>query len=302
MKLGVIGGSGVLGSSAAFYVALNNMVDEIILYDIRENYAMSHAMDIDQGVSGVSTTAVSAGSLSSLKGCDIIINTVGAPDSSSLSRDEQFSSNLSICMSFAEEIKSWGCYPIIITATNPVDALNYKLYEYIGGPRNRYLAFSLNDTLRLNWSIAGELGLPATMVDAIVLGEHVGTLVPIFTSAKRKDTGEAIILTDAQKQSVKKRIADWFKEMLSLGATRTMGWSTCIGLGRMVEAIAAESDAILPCSCIPDGEYGLSGVSLALPVRLGREGWREIVNIPLSDEEAAGLNAASDSIKGFINK
>ena len=300
MKLGVIGGSGVLGSSAAFYVALNNYVDEIILYDVRENYAMSHAIDIDQGVSGMSTTTVTAGSLSSLKECGIIINTVGAPDSSSLSRDGQLSCNLPICMSFAEEIKSWGSCPVIITATNPVDVLNYKLYEYIGGPRNRYLAFSLNDTLRLGWSIAKELGLPTTMVDAIVLGEHGDSQVPVFTSAKRKDTGEAIVLTEEQKQSVKKRNSDWFKGMLALGATRTMGWSTCVGLGRMVEAIATESDTVLPCSCIPNGEYGLSDVSLALPLKLGKEGWREIVTIPLNDEETDGLKASADKIKSVI--
>ena len=303
MKLGIVGGAGLLGSTTAFYVALNNLADEIILYDVRDNYAASHAMDLDQGVSDVSAIPVSAvQDVKGLRECEILLLAAGVPESGRPSRDDYLIDNLPIYMSIAEEVKSWGSFPIIISSSNPIDVLNYKLYEYIGGPRSRYLAFSRNDTLRLKWGIAQELGIPATLIDAYVLGEHGEYAVPVFTSAKRTDTGDQIILTDSQKQAVQEKLGSWFKKMLALKTTRTMGWTSGIGLGKMIEAIVTESETVIPCSCIPDGEYGLSGVSLALPIKLGPEGVREIVSIPLNEEEKAGLNAASDKIKSLIYK
>jgi len=300
MRLGIIGGAGALGSTAAFYVAAGGFVDEIILYDIRENYARSHAMDLDQGVSDITATVVSAGDLGALKECEIIICTAGVQEDGRASRDEYLIDNLPIYRALADEIKSWGVYPIIITATNPIDVLNYKLYEYIGGPRGRYLGFSRNDTVRFQWAIANELGLPGTAVEALVLGEHGDCSVPIFSSAKRKDTGEPITLADGQRQAVLTKIRSWFSEMLTLKTTRTMAWTSGIGLGMMVEAIVRESDTVIPCSCIPDGEYGLGGVSLGLPLRLGKSGVREIVELGLDETEAEGLAAAAKKIKSLI--
>ena len=300
MKLGVIGGAGLLGSTTAFYAAMRNLVDEIALYDIRETYALNHALDLDQAVCEFSGAVITSGDFDALKGSDIILNTAGVPESSRASRDEYLIDNLPIYMDIADRIKTWGYYPVVISTSNPCDVLNYKLYERIGGPRNRYLAFSYNDTLRFKWSVAKELGITAAQVDAIVLGEHGDHAVQVFSAVKRKDTGEPVCFTDEQKESVKARIRDWFKNLISLKTTRTMGWTSGIALGRMVEAIVAESDDIIPCSCIPGGEYGLSGVSLALPLRLGKEGCREIVEIPLNEEETKALQAASEKIKGLI--
>ena len=302
MKLGVIGGAGALGSTTAFYVALNNIVDEIVLYDLRENFAVNHAIDLDQAVCELSSTVITSGDMDALAGSDIILNTAGVPESSRSSRDKYLEDNLPIYMDIAETVKTWGYYPVIISTSNPCDILNYKLFEYIGGPRNRYLGLSYNDTLRLRWSVAKEVGLSAMQVGGYVLGEHGDHSVYAFSTLKRKDTGEPISLTDEQKESIQARIRDWFKNMLDLKTGRTMGWTSGIWLGKMIEAIANESDTVLPCSCIPDGEYGLSDVSLALPLKLGREGVREIVDLPLDESEKTALTAASDKIKSLIAK
>jgi len=302
MKLGVIGGAGVMGSTAAYYAAMNNLVDEIVLHDLREDLAMSHAIDMDQGICEISGTSVTAGDFDALKGSDIILNTAGVPEGSLATKDEYLIANTTIFKGIAEKIKTWGYYPVIITASNPCDVLSFKLYEYLGGPRERYLGFSYNDNLRLKWSAAIELGLSPSNVDGLVLGEHGDHKVFVFSSLKRKDTEEAIVLSDEQKESVKARIRDWFNGMLALNQPRTMGWTSCIGLGMMIEAVATESETIIPCSCIPDGEYGLNGVSLALPLKLGREGLREIVDISLDADEKTALDAASDKIKSLIGK
>ena len=302
MKLGIIGGAGLLGSTTAFYVAINSLVDEIVLYDVRENYALNHAMDMEHAVCDFSATVITSGDFAALEGSDIILNTAGVPESHRASRDDYIEDNLPIYKDIADKIKSWGYFPVIISTSNPVDPLNFKLHEFIGGPRNRYLGLSYNDTLRFKWSVAKELGFPSTLIDGIVLGEHGSYAVPIFTSLKRKDTGEAITLTEQQRQSVKNRPLEWFKDLMSLKTTRTMGWTSGLWLGKIVEAIVNESDTIFPCSCIPEGEYGLSEVSLALPLKLGKEGFREIVEIPLDESEQQALNEASDKIKSLIAK
>ena len=302
MKLGIIGGAGLLGSTTAFYVAINSLVDEIVLYDVRENYALNHAMDMEHAVCDFSATVISSGDFAALEGSDIILNTAGAPESHRASRDDYIEDNLPIYKDIADKIKSWGYFPVIISTSSPVDPLNFKLREFIGGPRNRYLGLSYNDTLRFKWSVAKELGLPSTLIDGIVLGEHGSYAVPIFTSLRRKDTGEVITLTEQQRQSVKNRPLEWFKDLMSLKTTRTMGWTSGLWLGKIVEAIVNESDTIFPCSCIPEGEYGLSEVSLALPLKLGREGFREIIEIPLDESEQQALNEASDKIKSLIAK
>jgi malate/lactate dehydrogenase len=104
-----------------------------------------------------------------------------------------------------------------------------------------------------------------------------------------------------QRESVLARVKSWFGDMLMLGVTRTMGWTSGLGLARMVAAIANESNDLLACSVIADGEYGISGISIGLPVRLGKNGVREIIELPLTDAEYEGLRAAENKIRSLTH-
>ena len=153
IKLGIIGGAGLLGSTTAFLVATSGIMREIILYDPKDNVAKSHAMDIEQAVCEGSETKLRSGTLEELSTCDIILNTAGVPERAVASRDEFLAGNIEILRELAGRIRSWGTSPVIVSATNPIDVLNYKFFEMSGLPAERFVGFCRDrKSTRLNSS------------------------------------------------------------------------------------------------------------------------------------------------------
>jgi len=296
-SLGVIGGAGLLGATTAFCVALRGLVSEIILSDVRENLAQSHAMDIEQAVCESGGTKLSIGGIDDLKSCDVILNAAGIPEMQASSRDDYLSGNIKIFRELAEKIGRWGTAPVIISATNPIDVLNYELFAMTGLPREKFIGFSANDSLRLIWAASEETGIPSVQLEGLVIGEHGDGQVPIFTRLRYKSTGQPLDLSDSQKESILRRIKTWFGDYQKLGSGRSSGWTSGMGLSRVIGMILSGGDEICPCSVIPDGEYGLRGLSIGLPVRLGRAGVREIVELSISEDERARLLSAAEKIK-----
>ena len=296
-KLGIIGGAGLLGATTAFCVASRGLAQEIILSDVRENLAQSHAMDIEQATCESSETKLSVGGIDEMKTCDIILNTAGIPEIKASSRDDYLSGNIMIYRELAEKIKRWGTSPVIVSASNPIDVLNYELFRTTGLPRENFIGFSRNDTLRFKWAVSAETGVPVSQLDALVIGEHGDKQVPLFSCLRRKDSGQPLDLSATQKDSIILRVATWFGNYQKLEAGRSSGWTSGDGISRIIELILAESDEICSCSVIPVGQYGLRDLSIGLPVRLGRSGVREIVEIGLSGDERALLSSAAEKIK-----
>ena len=307
MKLGIIGGAGLLGATTAFCVAREGFADEIILSDVRENVAKSHAMDIEQAVCDTSATRLSAGSLDDVRHCNIILNVAGIPERSTASRDDYLSGNIVIFRELADKMKQWGTTPVILSATNPIDVLNYSLHKMTGLQREKLIGFSRNDTLRFKWAVSKETGISVSQISALVIGEHGDGQVPLFSRLRRVDDGAIIDkgttldLADDAKSRVLNTVKTWFADYQKLDSGRSSGWTSGVGLCHLIKAIATESDEVLPCSVIPDGEYALNGVSISLPVRLGRGGVREIVEVPLTDGERAELSKAAEKIRQSIN-
>ena len=307
MKLGIIGGAGLLGATTAFQVAAGGIIDEVILYDIKENLAKSHAMDIEQAVCEFSGTKLRYGAFDELAGCDFLLNTAGVPERAVSSRDEFLAGNIEILRGLAQSIRSWGTQPVIISATNPVDVLNYKLFELTGLPAERFVGFCRNDTLRFKWAAAAETGIHTSELNALVIGEHGDGQVPLFSTLKNINSGEELDLTEAQKVSILSRVKTWFGAYQSLDSGRSSGWTSGVGLYRLIIMMLQDSDfaeigcdEVCSCSVIPDGQYGLSGLSIGLPVKLGRRGVREIVEVDLSADENDALIKAAEKIKGAI--
>ena len=299
MKLGIIGGGGLLGATTAFYCAVNSLVDEIVLYDIRENMAKSHSIDIGLAAADLSDTIVREGPIGDLKGSDIILNAAGVPDKIG-SRDDYLSGNIGIIRDFGQWVQEWNDQPVVICATNPVDVLNYKTFEFSGLPREKCVGLSRNDLARFKWAVSSETGLSPRSFDAFVLGEHGQFQVPLFSSVISRVTGEKVLFTDRQKESILQKADAWLGEYQGLNAGRTTGWVSGVNIGYIIELIVSGKDEACACSVIADGEYGLYGLSLALPVRLGPEGVREIVKIDITDEENAALTRAAEKISGLI--
>ena len=300
-KLGIIGGAGLLGATTAFCVASEGLFDEIILSDIKENLARSHVMDIEQAVCESTGAQLSTGRLDDLKICDIVLITAGIPEIKAASRDAYLSGNIAILRELAECIKQWGTAPVILSATNPIDVLNYSLHKMTGLPREKFIGFSRNDTIRLKWAAAQVTGIPASQLEALVIGEHGDRQEPVFSQLRLKDSENALDLSDDVRERILARVRAWFGEYQELDSGRSSGWTSGAGLCAIIKAILTDSDELLPCSVVPDGEYGLSGLSIWLPVLLGRTGLREIVEIVLNESEKSRLSYAAEKIKSLID-
>ena len=299
MKLGVIGGAGLLGATTAFYAASERIVDEIVLYDIRDNLAISHSMDINVAVSEFHDIKSMAGGFDDLAGCDIIVNTAGVPERKVASRADYLEGNIGIYRDIGKRIKAWGKTPIIISASNPIDVLNHVLFEEIGCPPEKIIGFSRNDSLRFIWSIARECGIKTSDVRALVIGEHGDGQVPLFSTVQNEKTSEPIVLNEGQRANILSRIGNWFSEYQKLDCGRSPGWTSGVSLTQILRMIRENSDNIVSCSVIPNGEYGLSGLSIGLPVQLCSSGVKKIVELKLEDSEKAGLYAAAEKIRNM---
>ena len=297
MKLGIIGGAGLLGATTAFCVASSGLVQEILLFDVRENLAHSHAMDIEQAVCEAGGTTLSVCGVEDMRSCDIVLNTAGVPEMKASSRNDYLRGNIPIFRELAEKIKRWGTSPVILNATNPVDILNYELFRMTGLPPERFIGFSRNDSLRLIWAASKETGVPASQLGALVIGEHGDGQVPLFNWLRHKGSGHVLGLRDVQKDRIISRVKTWFGDYQKLDSGRSSGWTSGAGICHVIKLILSGSDEICPCSVIPNGEYGLYDLSIGLPVRLGINGVKEIVELDLADNERASLFAAAKKIK-----
>lgn len=297
MKLAVIGGAGLLGSTAAFCLGLRGVFEEIKLIDIKENMVKSHEMDMDQGLSMLSDTRVVSAGYEDLADCDVIMLTASVPETGSASRDAYLQANRNILLGICEHLRALSRDKVIINAVNPVDVLNSVIYENTDFDRRRILGFCLNDTTRLRWSVAKLLGVETRRVEAWCLGEHGGKMVPLLDRVKVD--GKPIALDAGQKNRVLDEVNGWFAAYQGLKSGRTSGWTSGIGLAELAAAVAANSNAVLPCSVVLDGEYRNSQVSLGVLVRIGANGVSEFLEPGLTDEEQTALNEAATKIRAL---
>ena len=298
-RLGIIGGAGLLGATTAFCAASRGLVDEIVLSDIRDNIALSHVMDIEQAVCETSAAKLSISGIEDLGTCDIVLITAGIPEKSALSRDDYLDGNIVIIRELAEKIRRWGTQPVILSATNPVDVLNYELFLRSELPRDIFIGFSRNDTLRFKWAISKETDIPVSQLDALVIGEHGDGQVPLFEYIRIRDSGSMLRLSDRQKESIQHRVKSWFSDYQKLDSGRSSGWTSGVSICRIIELILQDSDEICSCSVIPRGEYGLTGLSIGLPVRLGRTGVKDIVEMGLSEDSMMQLTNAANKLRAY---
>jgi len=298
MKVGIIGGAGLLGSTMVFCIAQKNIVDEIVLIDVKENVARAHVMDMEQAISEYNPTNIMYGKWDALEKCDIAIMTASMPERPVKSRIEYLENNMPIVKTVAEHIKQYCPNAAIINGTNPVDPFDYILYDITGMPARQFIGFSRNDSLRLRWAIAKLLGVQTYDVQALVIGEHGEAQVPLYSSVKVK--GEPVILSREQKIQVDQMVKNWFVNYQALQSGRTSGWTSGLAVAYLVEAMVKRTGEVLACSAILNGEYGITGVSLGVPVVLGPKGIEKIVEMPLAEEENEGLKIAAEKMADVL--
>jgi len=208
---------------------------------------------------------------------------------------ELLGENLPIIQDTAKKIKRYCPDAVVITATNPIDPLNYAMQLYSGLDRKKLIGYPFNDSIRFRMMVARALGVKSTQVEGIAIGEHGENQVLLFSSL-RVD-GKPVTVDEDFKQNIRQEIPNILRSYESLGTGRTAGWTSAVGLAAVVSAITGDTGQVLPCSVVLTGEYGYSGLSMSVPVILGREGVKQILEWELAPDEQEGLKRAADILK-----
>jgi malate dehydrogenase len=286
MKVTVIGAAGSVGAPAAFYVGTQGLVDEMVLIDVRPNVVQQHAMDLSTALSALDVR-VMAGTYEDMGGSDLVINAAGVPQGLIADRMEMLPKNIPLVRDVALAVKQYCPAAFLITATNPIDPLNYATWKAGSFDRHQVIGYSINDSSRFREMVARAKGVKVGQVEATVIGEHGSTQVPLFSSV-RVD-GRPVSFSEEEKQAIRAEIPSILKRYEELQAGRTAGWTSAIGLATITRALLQDTGEVFPCSVVLDGEYGCRGISMSVPVRLGGGGVQEILEWELAPDEQAGL-------------
>lgn len=300
MKITVVG-AGAVGASCAEYIAIKNFASEVVLVDIKENFAEGKAMDLMQTASlnNFDTKIVgSTNDYSKTANSDICVITSGIPRKPGMTREELIGINAGIVKSVSSSLIEHSPNTIIIVVSNPMDTMTYLVHKTTDLPKNRIIGMGgALDSARFKYRLAEALGAPISDVDGMVIGGHSDKgMVPLTAHATRNSVKVSEFISDERLNQV--------KEDTKVGGatlTKLLGTSAWYAPGAavsgLVQAIACDQKKMFPCSALLEGEYGLNDLSIGVPVILGRNGIEEIVEIELSDAEKAHLQQSAEGVK-----
>lgn len=299
MKLGIVGGAGLLGSTTAFILGMRDVLEEIKLVDLNGNAAKNQAMDMGQAILPFSKTKISPAQYCDLNDCEVILVTANMSTRQVTDRSERLKDNMGLLGPITAEIKTYCKQdPIVIICTNPVDVFTYVGWKLMGSSRSKVIGFSSNDTMRLKWAVAEVKSVDYRDLDCVCIGEHGDSQVRLLDKITCK--GQPLPLSNEEADTVIRMTKDWFKEFSGLGIKRSTGWTSGVNLAEMIEAIVTDSKKLLPCSAVFGGEFGYSDVACGALCRLGKGGVEEIT-LPLNDEQRMEMDQAVAKIKEQIS-
>ncbi|MEP2773935.1 MAG: malate dehydrogenase [Fulvivirga sp.] len=300
MKITVVG-AGAVGASCAEYIAIKDFASEVVLIDIKEGFAEGKAMDLMQTASLNSFDTKITGTTndySKTADSDIAVVTSGIPRKPGMTREELISTNAGIVKQVSENLIKHSPNVIIIVVSNPMDTMTYLAHKATGLPKNRIIGMGgALDSARFKYRLSEALDCPASDVDGMVVGGHSDTgMIPLTRLATRNSVPVSKFLSEDKLNNV-------MEETKVGGATLTklLGTSAWYAPGAavsaMVQAIACDTKKMFPCSCLLEGEYGLSDISIGVPAIIGRNGIEKIVEIDLDDAEMNKLKESAEAVK-----
>jgi malate dehydrogenase len=297
-KITVVG-AGNVGGTTAQRLAEKDAYD-VVLVDIVEGVPQGKALDIAQAgpVCGYSTRVVGTNGYADTAGSSVAVITSGIPRKPGMSRDELLVTNAKIVKSVVTELVSRSPGVILILVTNPLDAMVYVARKVSGLPKSHIIGMAgVLDSARMRTFIADELNVPAPDVQAMVLGGHGDTMVPLprYTTVKGKPVAE--LMPKARLEAIVKRTRDGGAEIVGLLKTGSAFYAPSASAVDMVEAIHKDQKRVLPCAVLCEGEYGLENVVVGVPVKLGRGGAEQVVEYELTSDERAALQASADAVR-----
>jgi malate dehydrogenase len=304
MKITVIG-AGNVGATTAQRLVDKQLANEVVLVDILEGVPQGKALDMYEAspVEKVDVKVIGSNDYGETAGSDIVVITAGIARKPGMSRDDLMSTNSGIVKSCTEAAAAKSPNAIIIVVSNPLDVMAYVAYKVSGFARHRVMGMAgILDTARFRTFIAMELKVSVEDVTAFVLGGHGDSMVPLPRYSTVAGIPIPELMSQEQIDRLVKRTRDGGIEIVNFLKTGSAYYAPSSAAVSMVESIALDKKRILPCAAYVQGEYGIRDTFVGVPVKLGRKGIEEIVQIKLNPDEQAALNKSADGVKNSIAK
>jgi malate dehydrogenase len=300
-KVSVVG-SGNVGATAAHWIASKELAD-VVLIDILEGIPQGKALDLQQAmpIEKRDSRIIGTNNYGDTAGSDIVVITAGIPRKPGMSRDDLLNTNYNIMKSVVTEAIKYSPGCILIIVSNPLDAMAQTAYKLSGFPRNRVIGMAgVLDSARFRTFIADELNVSVENVTAFVLGGHGDTMVPLPRYSTVAGIPITELITPERLAALVQRTRDGGAEIVKYLKSGSAYYAPSAAATEMVEAILKDKKKILPCAAYLDGEYGIKGLYVGVPVKLGAKGIEQIIEIKLTTDEQAALNKSAEAVKELV--
>ena len=296
-------GSGNVGATAARSLADKELAD-VVLIDILEGIPQGKGLDILEAcpVEGSDSRVLGTNDYADTANSDIIVITAGLARKPGMSRDDLLMKNYEIIKSVTEQVVRHSPTSIIIPVTNPLDAMCQVVYKVSKFPRERVIGMAgVLDSARMRTFIAMELNVSVENVHAFVLGGHGDTMVPLPRLSTVAGVPITELLSKEAVDRISTRTANGGAEIVKLLGTGSAYYAPASSVVEMVEAILKDKKKILPCAVHLQGEYGINGLFVGVPVKLGARGVEQIFQIKLTPDEQAALNKSAAAVQELVD-
>jgi len=305
-KIALIGAGNIGGTLA--HLAAQKELGDIVLFDVVDGVPQGKALDLSQcgPVEGFDATLTGTNDYADIAGADVVIVTAGVPRKPGMSRDDLLGINLKVMKAVGEGIKNNCPGAFVICITNPLDAMVWALREFSGLPHNMVVGMAgVLDSARFSTFLAQEFGVSVRDVSSFVLGGHGDTMVPVaeYSTVKGIPVPDLIKMgksTQERIDAIVKRTANGGGEIVALLKTGSAFYAPAASGIAMAEAYLNDQKRILPCAAYLDGQYGVDGLYVGVPVVIGAGGVEQVIEIALDDAAKAGLQVSIDAAKELL--
>ena len=300
-KIAVIGGGNV-GASAALFIAERGLGD-VTLIDIVEGMPQGKSLDMQQAAPLWHKGGSHRGSndLADVKGADVVVMTAGFPRKPGMSRSDLLKANADIIRPAAQAVKQHAPNAYVVVVTNPLDVMAHLFWTTTGFPKHRVMGMAgILDSARMRAFLAMELGVSGADIHAMVLGGHGDSMVPLPRFTTVGGIGITELLSKERIDAISQRTRDGGAEIVKLLKTGSAYYAPAMSAVEMVEAILTDQRRMVPCSVLLEGEYGLKGLFIGVPILLGGKGVEKIIELKLSPDELAALQKSAKDVADMI--